>query len=65
MVNRHALLAGMGALFLVGCAAVQSVPLAELRALPEGATARFLYLSSGGKAEAYLVRALAALAHFR
>jgi dipeptidyl aminopeptidase/acylaminoacyl peptidase len=56
MVNRHALLAGIGALFLVGCAAVESVPLAELRALPEGATARFLYPSSGGKAEAFLVR---------
>jgi hypothetical protein len=64
MVNRHTLLAGMGGLFLVGCAAVQSVPLAELRALPEGATARFLYPSSGARVKR-IWSVLAALAHFR
>jgi hypothetical protein len=62
MVNRHALFAGMGGLFLVGCATVQSVPLAELRSLPEGATARFLYPVRGAKLKP-IWSALAALAH--
>jgi dipeptidyl aminopeptidase/acylaminoacyl peptidase len=55
-VNRRALLLGIGFLFVVGCVAIRSVPLAELRSLPEGATARFAFPVGGGKAEAYLVR---------
>ena len=55
-MNSRALLLGIGLQFLVACAAVDPVPLAELRSLPEGSTARFLYPSSGGKAEAYLIR---------
>jgi dipeptidyl aminopeptidase/acylaminoacyl peptidase len=50
------LTAGVVSLFLAACAVLQPVPLAELRGLSEGATARFLYPSAGGKAEAYLVR---------
>ena len=56
IVNSRALLLGIGLQFLVACAAVDPVPLAELRSFPEGSTARFLYPSSGGKAEAYLIR---------
>ena len=43
-------------LFLTACAAFQAVQLAELRSLSESATARFLYPSAGGQAEAFLVR---------
>jgi hypothetical protein len=52
-MNRHALLFAIGFLLLVGCGPVRSVPLAELRSLSEGATARFVYPISLGKAEAY------------
>lgn len=55
-MNRRALLLGIGFLFVVGCVAIRSVPLAELRSLPEGATARFVFPVRGGKAESYLVR---------
>jgi dipeptidyl aminopeptidase/acylaminoacyl peptidase len=53
--SRRFLLA-IGLLLLVACSAIEPAPLAELRSLTDGATARFLYPSSGGKAEAYLVR---------
>ncbi len=55
-MNGGKLLAGIISLFAVACAAVQAVPVAELRGLSEGETARFFYPSAGGKAEAFLVR---------
>jgi hypothetical protein len=56
VMNRRALLFSIAFLFVVGCGPIRSVPLAELRSLSEGATARFVYPISVGKAEAYLVR---------
>ena len=56
VVNWPALFFAIGFLSLVGCAPARSVPLAELRSLSEGATARFVSPSSVGNAEAYLVR---------
>src|SRR5262245_36576333 len=55
-VNRRARLFGFALLVLTACAATEPVPVAKLQILSEGATARFLYPSAGGKAEAFLVR---------
>jgi dipeptidyl aminopeptidase/acylaminoacyl peptidase len=56
VMNWRTLLFAIGFLFVAGCGPVRSVPLTELRSLSEGATARFVYPISLGKAEAYLVR---------
>jgi dipeptidyl aminopeptidase/acylaminoacyl peptidase len=49
--------AGVFPLLLAACATLQpALPLAELRGLSEATTARFLYPSAGGRAEAFLVR---------
>jgi dipeptidyl aminopeptidase/acylaminoacyl peptidase len=55
-MNRRAFLFSIAFLFVVGCSPIRSVPMAELRSLSEGATARFVYPISVGRAEAYLVR---------
>lgn len=41
---------------LAGCSSATTVSLGELGGLPEGATARFLFLSAGGNAEGYITR---------
>jgi dipeptidyl aminopeptidase/acylaminoacyl peptidase len=55
-VNRHALLAGMGSLFLIGCATVQSGAAGRASIASRGRHRVLSRPQFGGRAEAYLVR---------